>query len=356
MLNDSLFITVQSAAEFYDNIHNYFSSAWNQAELLPSLVLAALVFVLLVGGGIFFMRWRASRRKYVPSGILNDKNKVSEVLEACVDVWAHMDFQLNYEDGRSLFYSGIAIKLTSKELVLECFSSPTELSSLYPGREVKFFFMLKAKHPEFYHFDTKVIKTVATKKDQFRFYVCIPSELKPGQKRNFLRIDPPESLVLGSAIWPYEGNKEMFKRPVSEWDKPLLVYSSEDSFQFKIRDLSANGAGLNIPQEYAKLEALSFGKKRLFMMMLNLWAPVQQSSLKIWTICRVQTSVPNQELGGLKVGVQFLAWGQIRNANTETLVWRKLESSEGIGQLADWIIRRNLEGNRVHTNSLLMMQ
>ena len=343
---DNLVITAMTGSEFYQSIYDYFRSSRFQAELLPYLIIAFLLMFIAVAGGVIYMRWRASKRKYVPTGTMQDQARVRRALNQCIADRSRLDFQLNSEEGRNIFASCLPTDLTRDALILECFAASAPPTALYPGREIKFFFMIKEKQQEFYCFRANVIKTVITKKDAFQLYVTIPDQLSPGQKRNFLRITPPERLILGLYIWPLRKEERSLMSSASSWSKPSLIYTSEDSFQFKVRDLSASGAGLNISRAFANLEEISFGKARMFVLMLDLWDPLQQSPLKIWTICRVQASIPNKETGDLRLGVQFMAWGQTGYANPDSIVWRKLETDEGIAPLGDWIIKRHLEENR----------
>ena len=352
MLNN-LLITAQATDDFYGTIHNYFKSTSFQVELLPYLLVAVSCLVVLIGCGIFYMRWSSSRRIYLPTGTLEEERHIRMVLEHCITTRARLDFQLRDDgDGRNLYASCMVIDVPRDALVLECSSVTAPPTFLYQGREIKFYFLHKGKPKAFYWFVATVIKTVIVRKGIFQLFVTIPATLNPGQKRNFLRLDPPDRLILGLYMWPLPNEKKAVMASVSFWNKPTLMYTSEESFQFKINDLSAGGVGLSIARGYSHLEELPFDRSRMFVLMLDLWEPVQQSSLKLWTICRVQSSVPTLDSGNLKLGVKFLAWGQISQTDPDTIIWHKIKGDEGIPQLGDWIIKRHLEEVREYVIGL----
>ena len=346
-------ITAQ-AADRIGNITNYFSSTRLQIEYLPYLVGSVLIIVALIWGSVLFLRWNARRNGYIPTGTLKNRDKIFTVLNHCIDKRVRMDFQLDLNRSKPLFASCMPVDITDQAFVLECSATSVPLAPLEPDREIAFFFTVRMKpNLRHYRFASKITKTTTPKNDFFDLHIELPDQILPGQKRNFLRITPPDKLIMGLSIWPVQNSDALsFESSADLWGKPSLSYMSEDATQFDLDDISANGISLSIPREYAHLQSLPFGKARSFAMLLDFWDPTHQTPLKIWVICRVQKSIPDLETSVLMVGAQFVAWGQAAPDNPDLIKWKRLYQNEEITLLGDWIIKRHLEEFRGRAGGL----
>ena len=333
------------------NVVSYFSSTQLQTEYLPYLAASILALAAVILGSIFFLRFNSRRHAYLPTGIVRELNKIQELFVYCIENRVRFDCQLDVNRSKPLFTSFMPVDVAETALVLECSLLSTPLASLLPGREVAFFFTIKKKKVLYhYRFTSVVISTTLPEKGFFDLHIELPDQILPGQKRNALRIKSSGRLIMGLYLWPVRnGNAMSFEPSAQAWGKPVLRYISEGAAQFSLEDISANGAKLSILREYSRLENLALGKARYFAMLLDLWDPSRQSSLKIWVVCRVQSSIPDMDSGGLKIGAQFVAWGQTAHDNPDLIKWERLLESDEIAPLGDWVIQRYLEEFRDHS-------
>ena len=333
------------------NIVSYFSSVQLQTEYLPYLAASIIALAAVILGSIFFLRFNSRRHAYLPTGIVREQNKIRALFAYCIEHRVRLDCQLDVNRSKPLFTSCMPVDVTDNALVLECSLLSAPLASLLPEREVVFFFTIKKKNVLYhYRFTSVVIDTTLPKNGFFDLHVELPGQILPGQKRNSLRIKPSARLIMSLYLWPVQnGNTVSFEPSVQAWGEPVLRYISEGAAQFRLEDISANGAKLSILREYARLDNLALGKARYFAMLLDLWDPSHQSSFKIWVVCRVQSSIPDMENGGLKIGTQFVAWGQTAQDNPDLIKWKRLLENDEIIPLGDWVIQRHLEEFRDHT-------
>lgn len=342
-----LFITAQTS-ERYGNLHEYFSNSRFQVEYLPYLLGIILIFAFCIWLGLRLIRIGMKRQDYTPRGSIASREDILVVLNQCIDQRVRMDFQFETESTRHIFATSMPVDIQGNDFVMECNASTVPVFALDPERVLQFYFSLKDKDRYLhYQFETKIVFVTPEKNSFLDLHVAIPDLLSPGQKRNFLRIDPPEKLVLDMSIWPVVRNNEnKLESIISNWGKPALVYLHEDAKQFALSDISSNGVRIVVPKEYSEMRELALGKARYFSLLLDLWDPIQQAPLQIWTLCRVQKSMHDFETQDLEVGAQFVAWGVPMPENPDVLRWNKLDSQDEITILGDWIIQRHLEEYR----------
>lgn len=333
---------------FYNDIHNYFSNPRLQVEYIPYLVGAIVILGALLFLGAKVLYWGIKRQAYVPRGTIKTHPNILLLLNKCIDSRVKMDFQFDLDIAHHNFATSIPVDVNDETLVLECSKQSLPIFALEEGRILVFYFSVR-EEKVFYHyrFETKVIKLEHEKNDFVNLVVELPETIEPGQKRNFLRIPPPEQLILGISIWPVKrDNNKRIETEIANWDKPVLAYLHEDASQFTLNDISSNGVKMSFPKQYASIPDLQLSKARHFAMRLDLWDPTHQVPLHIWTICRIQKSIIDFETQDTKIGVQFIAWATPMADNPDVLKWFKLEEQEEITMLGDWIVQRHLEEYR----------
>ena len=332
----------------YNNIHNYFSNPRLQVEYIPYLLGTVIVLAALLFFGAKFLYWGIKRQAYIPRGTIKAQPNILLLLNKCINKRVKMDFQFDFDLARHNFATSVPIDVNEKALVLECSKQSLPIFALEEGRDLMFYFSIK-EEKVFYHycFETKVIGIESDKNDFVNLLVQLPITIQPGQKRNFLRIAPPEQFILGVSIWPVKrDDNNKIETQVSSWDKPLMEYLHEGDRHFLINDISSNGINISFPKKYASTPDLNLGNARHFALRLDLWDPTHQVPLHIWTICRIQKSLIDYDTQNTKVGVQFIAWATPIVENPDILKWIKLEELEEITILGDWIVQRHLEEYR----------
>ena len=346
MLNQLLF-SAQSGAH-YNSLHDYFSNPRLQVEYVPYLLGALFVLAILLVIGVKLLRWNIKRQAYIPRGTVRDLPTILRLLNKCIDKRVKMDFQFDLDLARHNFATSMPVNVNAQALVLECSKQSVPVFALQADRDVVFYFTIKDEGTYYhYRFESKVIKIEPEQNDFLNLFISLPQAIYPGQKRNFLRIPPPEQLILGLSIWPVKRDENnRIETQIAKWGKPLLTYLHEDASQFTLNDISSNGVSIIFPKQHSSLPTLPLGKARHFVLLLDLWDPSHQAPLRIWALCRIQKSVVDFATQNLHIGVQFIAWSTPLPDNPELLKWVKLEEQEEITALGDWIVQRHLEEYR----------
>lgn len=345
-------ITAQ-AADRLDGIISYFSSTKLQTEHVSFFVISVVVVIALIWGGAMLVRWKARRAVYIPTDTISKSNDILTVLNLCIDTRVKMDFQLERGRANLRLVSCMIVDIKDNSIVFECSIISISLAQLKQEKELNFFFTVKNKAKIFhYRFTGNIVKTTVPKDNFFYLHVEVPKKILPGQKRNFLRIQPPDKLIMGISLWPIiKKETSSFEPSTRVWGKSTFNYRTEEGTHFEVDDISANGISLRILRTCPQLQSLPLSKASSFAMLLDLWDPISQGPLKIWTICLVQRSVQDIDTKELHVGTQFVWWGQSVQTNPGFIKWKQLYPEEEIIILADWIIQRHLEEFRDRTDN-----
>ncbi len=203
----------------------------------------------------------------------------------------------------------------------------------------------RRNHLNFYNFVTPVRHIAKAGDDFVHMTVGWPSRLELEQKRGFLRVEPPQSFVLGLELWhegAIRGSRGHFNDPAT-WGEPLLrVAAPTDAPAAHVRNISGGGLRLEVQGEAVRHHAHLFEPGNRFLMHLLLADPEAGHPMSCYLALRLQNIYGDAEAGGQKaMGFRFLSYGEPNGSPLGTLSWKTAVA--GVAAVDDWVFKRHLE-------------
>jgi hypothetical protein len=220
------------------------------------------------------------------------------------------------------------------------------------GREIACYFRINIKDQSVYYtFNTGIIGAENKERGLTLLWVKMPERMQNRQKRAFLRLSPPPELLLGSAVWfgpnlPADDNLDS----MNNWVKPNLALLPNRAPQFYIKDLSAGGLRLRIPNSAgpeAENSGYNFSVSESIIVLLDLHDPDSDRKIRFWLKCRIQNVLGDFKGQNIELGMQINAWAVPRERGP-ALEWLRLTSDNEVAPLGNWIVRRHMEQFRAN--------
>lgn len=332
---------VTSAADYFKNPSLDFS------QILMMLALLALV----VGGFLLVrvaFRYRLAKAIYVPAGDIHDAAKINNILDHCILRRSKLEFKITGRQSGQLV-SGMPMALRAEKIIL-AMSVPFNVNhQKMLGEKIHCYFKVhQEKHDVFLNFFSAIELVQQGEAGFLELGITLPEALLAGQKRNFLRIEPPADFILEIAIWPeYSTGETSWRTTTNDFPDPALHDVEGKDKSLALVDISAGGAGIIINRATAGAAGISLTKGARFMLRLGLWDPSEERELPpLWLVCRVQKYLSSPRSREVEIGMQFIAWSQAKNADTHELRWFILEEEDEVPTLGDWVAKRHLEHYR----------
>lgn len=307
-----------------------------------------LVLAVIFAVAAIFSIWRYVReqkKQLTPIGWIDSPNQIEQIFNNAVSQRSTFELQFPHRGvQRRPILRCAPEEFSSSGLVIEAEGVKT-IARGWTGRLVNCYFKINAKGQHIYYAFSTTIKSVEIKlHGRCSLTLHIPEKLENRQKRAFLRITPPQEYLLGSILWMGSQLPQLEDLPYMErWPKPTLVMlPGKGKEQFEISDISAGGMRITIPRKEMITEGIELGVAEQLVLILDLLNPDDRSRMRLWLHCRVQNFASQYDTHNLEVGVQFLAWGQLKDGQT-SIEWFTLNRSPEIDRLGNWIIRRHLE-------------
>ncbi|MDR1686753.1 MAG: hypothetical protein LBR82_10040 [Desulfovibrio sp.] len=316
------------------------------------LTVGVSVLVVLV---VFVIKLAVTyRTRRYPGGFINDEKTIRNILNTAFDQRATFEVQVKTAGGqRRPTLSCAPDHLGSSEISLEL-NGLKSLSDKWIGRDLAVFFRIKVNKEIIFYTFTSAIAGIKQQPPGICYITLpLPQSLENKQKRAFLRISPPPSCLLGSAIWH---NKSMPMpdrlHDISLWPSPCLLYLPGIAEQFVIVDLSAGGARLGLSYSTMNERHLQFNAIEQLILMVDLLDPENDKRLRLWLHCRIQSVWVDHASRMTNLGLQCLAWARPREhaipGEPGSLEWLRVSLASDIEPLGKWIMRRHIELFREH--------
>lgn len=333
---------IEAAADYFRN------PSLSPSQVILLLTLFAIVAVAIVVARFIF-KYRLARAVYIPAGDIREPGKILQVLDQCIVRRNKLEFKIVGRQNGGQIVSGMPVEIRGGHIILDLSVRFSQAQIKLTGERIHCYFKVRQENKDiFFNFFSSIDRAGPGDGGFLELAVALPDVLIAGQKRNFLRIDPPRDFILELALWPeYIDSATDWKIDIDAFPEPILSNEEDTPHILDLSDISAGGTKLIIDRASLSKSGLSLAKGTRFMLRLNLWDPVEQQELPIWLICRTQqyTSVAGELEATL--GVQFIAWSQLKNPDVRKLSWRRLDHDDDeVPPLGNWVAKRYLEHYR----------
>jgi hypothetical protein len=294
------------------------------------------------------------RTRRLPGGNIVDEKTIRNILSTAFDQRATFEVQVKTTGGQRRPTLGCSPDHLGASVVSLELNGLKNLSDKWAGRDLAVFFRIKVnKEVVFYTFSSTIADIRRLPPNICYISLPMPRSLENKQKRSFLRIAPPPSCLLGSAIW-HNKNMPLPDRlhDISLWPSPRLMYLPGITEQFVIVDLSAGGARIGLSNSTMTERRLQFNAIEQLIMMVDLLDPENEKRLRLWLHCRIQSVWVDHASRMTNLGLQCLAWARPRQQTIPgepgNIEWLRVSLASDIEPLGKWIMRRHIELFRDH--------
>ena len=333
---------IGAAADYFRN------PSLSPEQVMLLLALFGIVIAALVAARFIF-KYRLARSVYIPAGDIREPDKILQVLDRCIVRRNKLEFKIVGRQNGGQIVSGMPVEIRGGHVILDLSVrfSPTQIK--LTGERIHCYFKVRQDDKDiFFNFFSSIDRAAPGQAGFLELAVALPDVLIAGQKRNFLRIDPPQDFILEMALWPeYIDSATDWKIDINAFPEPILSNGEGTSKILDLSDISAGGTKLIIDRASLSKSGLSLAKGTRFMLRLNLWDPVEQQELPLWLICRTQQYASAAGEPKAVLGVQFIAWSQLKNPDIRKLNWHRLDHEDDeVPPLGNWVAKRYLEHYR----------
>ncbi len=333
---------IQSAAEYFKN------PSLSPERIAMLLGLFAVVVVAILAARFVF-KYRLARSIYIPAGDIHDPSKILQILDQCIVRRSKLEFRIVGRQSGGQIVSGMPVEVKSGHVKLTMSVPFSPSQEKLAGEKVHCYFKIRQDSRDiFFNFLSSIDRIGKGEAGFLELAIALPEVLIAGQKRSFLRIDPPRDFILDIALWPeYIDSNTGWRADIEAFPEPILTNTAEHPRTLDLSDISAGGTKLILDKVALGKSGLTITKGTRFILRLNLWNPVEQNELPLWLICRTQQYTGAAGEPKTTLGVQFVAWSQPQNADMHLLNWHKLDSDDDeVPPLGNWVAKRYLEHYR----------
>ncbi len=332
-LSDLLPLPVSQAGFYFQNWGFSISDA--QKPLTITLALILLLGLLSVARTLYRRAQGTG-----PVGLsVNEAAQVQEVLDEALQQRATLEVRFQDEDAqRTSFTCSPTGVDPSVGITLEV-SGFIKPHPSWIGRTVLCYFKVAGQHKDakwsFFSFRT-TITDIAARQARQRIVLAIPEQLDRQQRREHLRLDPPNEDIPEVQIWPETLSN-------LDWpgaDPPLLEYRiAHQENPLRILNLSAGGLLLELRPPLPKALGADLEKGQRFYIRLVLRDPEQDTPQAHQLLAQVRNVFLDPTQGNRLAGLSFVA----RLPRTEGPGgWQPLKG-KGVEEIEDWVFKRHLE-------------
>ena len=333
---------VKSAAEYFQN-----------PELTTADVVMLLAGLAAVAAAVVIAKltldYRVRKAVYLPAADVRDPKKILQILDLCIVRRSKLEFKVTSRQNNGQIVSGMPEAIRGNHIIVAMSVAFSPAQEKLKGERIHCYFKVRQnKHTAFFNFLSNIATVRAGDGGFLELAVALPEVLVAGQKRNFLRMDPPDDFILEISLWPeYSGSDTEWPTKIDALPPPLLSNVDKGPQYLRISDISAGGARLVIDKPTLAETELAPAKGARFMLLLSLWDPVELNELALWMICRIQKYVSASDNPKADLGVQFIAWSQLKDPENRELTWINIDPEDGeVPPLGNWVAKRYLEEYR----------
>ncbi|MDR1242109.1 MAG: hypothetical protein LBM00_04900 [Deltaproteobacteria bacterium] len=308
--------------------------------------------LILVFGIITLVRNMFLRKQvFIPAGWITSSRMVRNILNNAII--QRSTFEVQFTDktqGNHPIVRCTPDNIDRERIALQVYG----ISAIAHGwidREIACYFRINIKDQSVYYTFNSVITVVENKpRGMTVLWINSPERLQNRQKRSFLRLSPPTELILGSAIWHGLNLPPDSKLgDVSGWVKPNLAVLPNRAPQFYIKDLSAGGMRLRMPnpvQPDQDEHYDNFSVSENIIVLLDLHDPDSDKKIRFWLKCRIQNVLTDYNKQNIELGTQITAWAVPKEGGA--LEWLRLSRENEVAPLGNWIVHRHMEQFRTN--------
>lgn len=291
--------------------------------VFAALMLALILLLLRLRGNVSRQRQEAKRRAVV--GRMLDLAQTQNEI-----------FEINVLDGQAhKGLAGLLQRISDGQLVLDVFSyAPHGLTGL--SAEIYF----RATLPEgstFYKFHTTILN-VDPGRSRSLLTVTAPLDLDVGQKRTFIRVQPPSRSIRVLAFWKL-GLAQPLPAQTSEIGKPF-TYAKRGmkDAPLCIEDISGTGLALRFPMPDPENRPVDLDKGSRIFCLVIFEAGREERVITFWCACEVvHTREIKMDKPALILGVRFTNWAILEPGGTE-ISWFHCSPTHGVLPITQWVM------------------
>ncbi len=196
----------------------------------------------------------------------------------------------------------------------------------------------------FYNFVAPILAIGKAGDNFIHMTVDWPARLELEQKRGFLRVEPPQNVILELELWhesTIKNNRGRFADPAT-WGEPLLRYDPKfDTPDIELRNISGGGLRLEVQHEAYRRGHRLFEPTSRFIARLLLAEPEIGQPVEFNLALRLQNLYGDPKaLGIVGVGFHITSFAVPGDTPGEPLSWKT--AAAGVPALDDWAYRRHL--------------
>ena len=189
----------------------------------------------------------------------------------------------------------------------------------------------------FYKFHTTILD-VASGKQKSRLTVAAPLDLDVGQKRTFIRVQPPAGSIRVLALWKL-GLSQPLPPDTSAIGRPFIyAKSGMENAPLRIEDISGTGVALRFPMPDPEVMPVDLNKGSRILCLVIFEAGRQDRVITFWCSCDVvHTRAVTMDDPAFIVGAKFSNWAILEPGKTE-LNWFHCSPTHGVLPITQWVM------------------
>ncbi len=306
--------------------------------------LEALLFGIALIAACAFLIALRRKRLLERDFALRQRRVVLELLNAAVDQRSVMELEFHAEDMHGRLLSGPCSQVGENFLTVDVGLEYSVHS--WTGETVEVSFKLAYKgSPAFYRFTSRVI-TMQPGPRAVSIKLELPLFIQPMQKRNYVRVIPLPSHLLGMGLWSLDPAKPL---PLDSTGlgRAAVSYRPGKLTQCSLLNLSAGGMRVAVPQAFLQQFPSELKLQSHILCLLLLRAPDSEQPLPFWLACTVLSLVEDQsDTSVIIVGLKFRAWA-LSETGSSGIFWFPTGKAGEVSPLASWVLRHQLEQSKL---------
>jgi len=307
-----------------------------------SLELLLAVLALVWGAGWFVIRLRKRRTRRLHAR--QRARVVAELLRNAIDQRSTMEIAFCSEEmhGRKLTAPCSSVE---KGTVTVDVTEVEHALDTWTGEPVEVSFKLDYKETSnFYRFDSQILG-MRTGHGMAFLDLELPPYIHPVQKRNYKRINPMPSHILGMGLWALDPTQPLPMDSTS-LGCAALSYRPGKLTQCSLLNLSAGGMRMGVPQALLQQFPASLTLQSQLLCLLLLRSPDSDHPMPFWLVCTVVSLGEDlEDESTIIIGVKFKVWS-LSEVGSSDIFWFPAGKSEEVPPLASWVLRHQLEQNK----------
>jgi hypothetical protein len=193
----------------------------------------------------------------------------------------------------------------------------------------------------YYRFASRVV-SMRTGPWAVSIELALPPDIHPLQKRNYMRINPLPSHILGMGLWALDPAQPL---PLDSTGLgcAALSYRPGKLTQCSLLNLSAGGMRIEVPQVLLHQIPAQLTLQAQLLCLLLLRSPDSDNPMPFWLASTIVSLVEDMEdASNVIIGVKFKAWS-LSTVGSSDIFWFPVGKSEEVPPLASWVLRHQLE-------------